>query len=89
MPIELRKHTVLIKAPRELVYQKMSSFGRGKLQGDNAESSSVVSRDGNTIVAEFKTRSGLFTYTTLEQVSLEPPNRITFEHLKGTPTVRA
>ena len=83
MPIQLTKHTILIKAPRELVYQKMSSFGRGKLQGDNAEWSRLVSRDGNSIVAEFKTKSGLFSYITLEQVSLDPPNRITFEHLEG------
>ncbi len=32
-PIQLRSHRVLIKAPRELVYQKMSSFGGGRLQG--------------------------------------------------------
>ena len=82
-PIRLRTHKVTIKAPRELIYQKMSSFGRGRLQGDNNESSRVISRDGNNIVAEFKTRAGLFTYTTTERVTLDPPERITFVHLKG------
>ena len=82
-PIQLKAHKVLIKAPRELVYQKMSSFGRGRLQGDNNESSRVISRDGNSIIAEFKTKAGPLTYTTIEQVNLEPPERITFKHLKG------
>ena len=79
-PIQLKTHKVIIKAPRELVYQKMSSIGQGRLQGDSSESSRVISRDGNNIVAEFRTRSGLFTYTTIEQVTLEPPERIIFVH---------
>ena len=82
-PIRLREHVVPIKAPRDMVYQKMSSFGSGRLQGDNNESSRVISRDGDTIVAEFKTRVGPLTYTTVEEVVLEPPDRISFTHLKG------
>ena len=82
-PIKLKTHRVLIKAPCEMVFQKMSSFGRGRIQGDNNESSQVISRDGNVIIAEFRTRAGPFTYTTIEQVTLEPSERITFRHLKG------
>ena len=82
-PIQLKSHRVSIEAPRELVYQLMTAFGRGRLKGDNSESSRVISRDGDSIVAEFKARSGRFTYTTVERVVLEPPTRITFEHIKG------
>ena len=82
-PVRLDPHTVTIDAPRELVYQKMSSFGRGRLKGDDGESSKVLSRSGNDIVAEFKTRSGLLTITTVERVTLDPPSRISFEHIKG------
>ena len=82
-PIRLRSHGVLINAPREMIYQKMTSFGSGRLQGDNNESSRVLERDGNEILAEFKTRAGPFVYTTVEKVTLDPPERITFEHLKG------
>ena len=82
-PIRLKTHRVLIGAPREMVFQKMSSFGRGRLKGDNSESCRVISRDGNTLIAEFKTRAGPFSYTTIEQVTLEPPDRIIFKHLKG------
>ncbi|MDP6402262.1 MAG: SRPBCC family protein [SAR202 cluster bacterium] len=82
-PIKLKSHSVHIKAPREMVFQKLSSFGRGRLVGDNNESSKVLSRDGDTIIAEFKTRAGPFTYTTVEEITLEPPNRITFRHFSG------
>lgn len=82
-PIRLRPHRVLIHAPRDMVYQKMSSIGSGRLPGDNNESSRVLCRDGNNIIAEFRTRAGPFSYTTIEQVTLEPPERISFRHLSG------
>ena len=82
-PIKLTAHKVMIKAPRGLVYQTMSSFGRGKIKGDNNESSSVICREDNVIIAEFKTRAGPIRYTTIERVTLEPEERITFEHLSG------
>ena len=44
-PIQLKSHTVLIDAPRELVFQKLSSIGRGKMKGDTNESSSIILRD--------------------------------------------
>ena len=84
-PIQIRDHRVLIDAPCEMVYQKLSSFGRGRLSGDSNETSRDLSREGTRIVAEFKTRAGPFTYTTIEEVTLEPPARITFRHLSGPP----
>lgn len=82
-PIRLRSHKVLIESPREMVYQKVSSIGRGRLQGDSNDSAKVITRSDNDIVAEFKTKVGPFTYTTVEHVTLEPPERMTFKHLKG------
>ena len=82
-PIKLKSHRVRIEAPCEMVFQKMSSFGRGRLAGDNNESSKVISRDGDSLIVEFRTKAGPFTYTTNEQVTLDTPNRITFRHLDG------
>ncbi len=82
-PVRLAPHSVTIEAPRELVYQMLSSFGSGRLEGSDGESSRVLSRSGNDIVAEFKTRSGLLTITTVERVTLDPPRRLSFEHIKG------
>lgn len=82
-PIRLRPQTIRIDAPRELVFQMMSHFGRGRLPGDNSEASRVICREGDRLVAEFRTRAGFFTYTTLEEVRLHPPERIEFRHLAG------
>lgn len=82
-PIKLNPHRVLIKAPRDLVFQKMSHFGRGRMKGDNNESARVICRDGDKLVAEFVTKSWIFRYKTIEEVSIEAPNRITFTHLVG------
>ena len=81
--ISIEPHTVVIKAPQGMVFEMMTAFGRGHMKGNSAESSTVLRRDDNKIIAEFKTKAGLFTYTTREQVVLDPPDRITFKHLKG------
>ena len=61
----------------------MLVIGRGGIKGDNTESSRVICKSENTIIAEFKTKAGPLTYTTIEEVKLEPPERITFKHLAG------
>ena len=81
--IRLRPHTVRINAPRELVFQMMSHFGKGRLPGDNNESSRVLEQDGNRLVVEFTTKTVIGTYITVEEVDLYPPERITFNHLSG------
>ena len=82
-PIALEERSVSIDAPRELVFQMLTSFRRGRISGDDAESSKLVSEDDDTKIVEFRTKAGPFTYTTLEEVKLYPPERITFKHLEG------
>ena len=82
-PIKLRPHTARIRAPRELVFQMMSYFGRGRLPGDGNESSKVLERDGSRLVVEFQTKALFTTYTTVEEVRIYPSERITFEHISG------
>ena len=82
-PLQLSTHCVFIKAPRQMVFEMLTAFGKGRLAGNNAESSKVILRNGNDIIAEFRTKAGLRTYVTLEQVTLDPPERIAFKHLNG------
>lgn len=81
--VPLRPHTVSINAPRELVFQMLSYFGRGKPFGNNSESSRIIKRDGNRLTVEFVTETEVGTYTTVEEVRLYPPKRITFRHMSG------
>ena len=79
----LSSYSVRIIAPRKLVFQLMSSFGMGGDMGASGESSRVVHRDGDRLVAEFRSPAGWLTVSTLEEVVLEPPDRIRFRHLRG------
>ena len=82
-PIKLETHKVMIAAPLDLVYQMMSSFGRGRLKGDNGGASKVLRRSGDGVVVEFKTRVGPLAVTTVEEITLEPPGRLIFRHQEG------
>ena len=73
-PIRLKTHRVLIDAPREQVFDEMSSVDGSGLQCDINGTSKVVAQDGNDITMECSTKAGWFTYTTVEQVTLEPPS---------------
>ena len=82
-PIRLKTHRVHINAPRELIFQIMSSFGRGRLKGDNSEASEVLSRDGESLVVKFRIKTGPIYYDTVEEITLKKPSRMTFKHLSG------
>lgn len=84
MKVKLAGRKLHIDAPREMVFQMMSAIGKGSLPGSQGESSRVLSRDGDTLTAEFLTPSGKRIYRTVEDVRLyPPPSRITFRHLEG------
>ena len=82
MKVQLAQQRITIDAPRPLVFQMLSAFGRGHLPGDEGESSSVLERDGDRLTVEFFTMEGKRRYRTVEEVTLFPPERITFRHLE-------
>ena len=82
-PIVLKSHSVVIDAPRELVFQMLTAFRRGRIQGDDLETSRLISENGDAKIVEFREKVGPFTYTMLEEVTLYPPQRITFNGLEG------
>lgn len=83
MKVKLSYREVFISAPRELVFQMLSAIGRGSLPGNQGESSRVLERDDDWIIAEFQTTTGRRTYRTVEEVRLYPPERIAFRHLES------
>ena len=83
MKVKLTPRRSYIEAPREMVFQMLTSFGKGGLPGSEGDTSKVLERDGDTVVVEFLTSSGRRTYRTVERVQLFPPERVTFEHLEG------
>ena len=83
MKVKLATQRWYINAPREMVFQMLTAFGKGSLPGSSGESSRILEKVGDTIIAEFMTTSGNRTYRTVEEVRLYPPEKITFRHLEG------
>ena len=83
MKVHLANQNITIAAPRPLVFQMLSAFGRGHLPGDDGESSRVLEREGDRLTVEFFTKEGRRRYRTVEEVTLFPPERIAFRHLEG------
>jgi len=63
--VTLRHHETIVDAPREMVFQMLTAFGRGKLRGSK-EKSRVVEQDGDRLVVELTTDAIYKTYVTLE-----------------------
>jgi len=75
-----------IAAPAPLVYQMLSAIGQGG--GHDGERAEVLERDGDELVADFWTQVKLpggfgRLVRTRERVTLQPPERIDYEHLDG------
>ena len=85
MKVKLKTQSVVIQAPRSVVFKMISSFGDGVNgpAGDTEESKTLLERDGNRLLMEFRSRDGRKLYHTVEEVMLYPEERITFGHIEG------
>ncbi len=75
--------TVVIDAPRELVFQQLSAPYLGRAGRAVAETVEVVERGSDLVVARHRSRVGWWTAETVESVRFEAPERISFRHLRG------
>ena len=90
MKVRLKTQSVTIQAARPVVFRLFSSFGdaetgeaSGEPSGDMEEGQTLLERDGNRLLMEFRSRDGRKMYRTLEEVMLYPEERITFRHIEG------
>jgi hypothetical protein len=75
--------TVRIAAPRDVVFRQVAApYLRGTPK-DSREAIRVLEREGNMVVAAHRTRPRFFASVTVESVKFEPPDRVTFRHLRG------
>ncbi len=79
----LTPRRILIEAPHMLVWEMITAVGQGQLPGSESTARLVERKSDTVLIAEFVTRSGDKTYTTLEEMTLYPPDRITYSHLNG------
>ena len=80
--VVLTPHEIIVNAPREIVFQMLTAFGRGHRPGSK-EKSRVNEQDDDRLIVEFTTDAIYKTYDTLEEVTLHSPDMTTFKHLEG------
>ena len=80
---QLSPQRLEIDAPCPLVWEMITSVGRGQVPGSKNKAHLVERKSEHVLIAEFVTHSSKKVYTTLEEMTLHPPNRITYRHLKG------
>ncbi len=69
--------TLTIAAPPDHVFAAL------RRMLEEPESATIVTRAEDTLIAEFATRTGPFTFRTREMITFRPPGRIDFEHIRG------
>jgi hypothetical protein len=72
-----------IAAPREVVFDVISSPYLRRTPRALERKLRVLERDENEVVAEHYTRTGPFVTTTVEKVRFEPPERVQFNLVRG------
>lgn len=80
---QLTPQRVEIEAACPLVWEMITGVGRGQLPGSKNTARLVERKSSNLLLVEFVTHSPDKSYTTLEEMHLYPPNRITYRHLTG------
>lgn len=79
----LTSQSIEIEATLPLVWEMITSVGRGQLPGSKNTARLVERKSEHVLIVEFVTRSADKVYTTLEEMTLRPPDRIIYRHLSG------
>lgn len=75
--------TVVIDAPREVVFEVVAAPYLGRVPSDLSGSIEVVERSNDMVLAAHRTPVRSFEAVTLETVRFEPPERIAFRLVRG------
>ncbi len=75
--------TIRVEAPRELVFEQISSPYLGRAPRSISEEIEVVERGAHMALAAHHTKVRWFTTTTLETVRFTPPERVDFRLVRG------
>ena len=74
---------LMVRAPREALFQRFSAFENSYPSEANGERANVIERHENRLIVEFYSQDGKQLHRTLEEVNLYPSDRVTFHHLEG------
>lgn len=72
-----------IDAPREVVFEVISSAYLGRMPAAKRDEIQVLERSGELVVALHRTKLPILDAVTVETVRFEPPSRVVFKLLRG------
>jgi hypothetical protein len=75
--------TVLIDAPREVVFEQISGVYLGRTPAELRRKLEVLERGTDMVLAAHRTRTGRITSVTVETVRFSPPDEVSFRHVRG------
>jgi len=75
--------TVLIDAPREVVFEQISGVYLGRMPAELRGKVEVLERGTDMVLAAHRTRAGRITSVTVETVRFSPPHEVSFRHVRG------
>ena len=82
MPVELIPRELYIDAHPMIVWEILRSVGKGQLPGSRNRAKLLEDR-GDTLLVEFISVDGSKEYSTQEEVTFYPPDRVTYKHISG------
>ncbi len=74
---------VSVEAPRELVFEQLSSPYLGRTPREAREHLEVLERGESVVLALHRTPVAFYTAETVETVRFEAPERVAFRHVRG------
>jgi hypothetical protein len=80
---QVRPIATVVRAPRVFVFRSLTAFGEPSPCWERGLEPELLEVDGTTLTVRFRTRALGRTVSTLERVRLRPPERITYENIKG------
>ena len=75
--------TWTIDAPRDLVWQQMTSQYTGRIPRDMRDSLEIDERSDDMLIARHYSDLGGYTTETTEVINIDEPNTVRFRHLRG------
>jgi len=83
MKVSLGTIEIMVRAPREALFQRFNTFENSDPAKEDGERANVIERHENRLIVEFFSQDGKQMHRTLEEVKLYPSDRVTFRHLEG------
>ena len=78
----LSPQRVRVRAPLDATFAAMTVFGKAATRPGQGHAE-VLSREGNVYRIRFTSYAGTSRYVTEEEVTIYPPNIVTYRHLTG------